>query len=116
MKVNTFKKYPFTADLYTFYKSTDSTGQPILTYQLARNINIGITASGFGRMYVFFKAEDNDAVAQCQLQVVKDVNGTELRPGGTWQLSSCEAYMNQWGEVQGYKGQATFLGSTTGTV
>lgn len=114
MKVNSFKKYPFTVDLYTFDKSTDATGQPVLTHHLARTINVAVSSSGFGRMYVYFKPEDSDAVAQCQLTKLKDNNGIELRPGGYWSLAFCEPYMNLWGQIQGYKGQTTFLGTDGG--
>lgn len=114
MKVNTFKQYPFTVDLWTFTKTTDTNAQPVLTHHFARTINVAITASGFGKMYVFFKAEDKDAVANCQLTNLKDANGFDVRPGGYWSIATCDPIINMWGQVSGFKATTTYLGSDGG--
>lgn len=116
MKVTSFKRFDFTADLWTYTITRDSTGGAIYNYVFNRNVKCRATASGFGRMYVSFQLSEDDVVNNCQLANFKAPDGSELSVGGVWQLAQVQPTFNTFGYLEGYKGVANYIGTTTGTV
>jgi hypothetical protein len=116
MKVTSFKRFDFTADLWTYIITRDSTGGPIFNYSFNRKIKCRATSSGFGRMYVTFQLSENDVVNNCQLANFRAPDGSELSTGGVWQLASVQPVFNSFGYLEGYKGIANYIGTTAGAL
>lgn len=112
MKVDAFKKkdYSFTADLYTFTKTTDAAGGNVNTYTLARTIQFAAVTSVFGKMTVYFQDADADITLNCQLQKVKDKSGVEMNPGFIWLVEQVAPNINMWGHREGFRGRVSFFG------
>jgi hypothetical protein len=110
MKTNTFKKYEFTADLYTFSVSQDAEGGDIRSYQFERNISLSGSTTGLGRMFVFFKSSEDDVIELCQLFNFRDAGGNEIRTKGVWMLTNVEPLFNIWGHREGFKGRLEYVG------
>jgi hypothetical protein len=113
MKVTSFKRFDFTAGLWTYTITRDSTGGAIYHYVFNRNIKVRATASGFGKMYVYLQLTENDVVDNCQLTDFVGPDGSEIMKGGVWQLTKVEPIFNTFGYMEGYKGQATYAGTTS---
>lgn len=113
MKLNTFQRHDFTANLWRFQATTDGSGGTVRTYFLDRNINVRVVTSVAGRLFIYFMDSEHDAVNKCLLYNLKDASGTEVRDGGVWELDKCEPNMNVWGLREGFKGIANYLGSET---
>lgn len=108
MKINTFKHFKFTADLWTFTTTLDSQGGEIKHYTFNRNISLRAATSTAGRLFVFFKETEGDVVVDCQLANFKDANGVVMRPGGVYILSQVEPSINVYGVREGFKGVAQY--------
>lgn len=113
MKVDAFKKkdYSFTADLYTFTKTTDAAGGQVLNYKLARTIQLAAVTGMFGKMTVYFQDSEEDVVVNCQLQNLKDASGIEMNPGYIWAIDQFAPNINMWGHREGFRGRITFFGT-----
>jgi hypothetical protein len=111
MRINTFKSYRFTADLWTFVRTGDVGGGEVLNYSFARTINLHAASSSANRLFVFFKESEFDAINLCQLYNFKDVNGNEMRLNGVYELATVEPQINLWGAREGFKGVAHFIGT-----
>ena len=114
MKINTFKRYQFTADLWTFTLTFDATGGAIYNYEFNRNITFRAVSTTTGRLMVFFKEDDADATDRCQLANFRDSKGEVIRPGAIWMLNGVEPALNLVGQREGFRGYATFLGFDQG--
>jgi hypothetical protein len=111
MKINTFRKYTFTADLYTFLRSSDAQGGEVLQYFFNRSISMRLTSSGLGGKFsAFLLPEDDDVIAKCQLFNIKDETGKELIENGVYQVDSVEPIINVWGRLEGNKARVDFFG------
>lgn len=113
MKINTFKKYNYTANLWTYTVRTEGANQ-IRTYTYARNIDINVSTSSAGRLHVLFKDTEDDVILGCQLDNVKDENGVELRQNGVYEMGSVDPYVNVWGQIAGFKGIAIYAARDNG--
>jgi tRNA U55 pseudouridine synthase TruB len=62
MKIDSFKKkdYAFTADLYTFTKTTDAEGGEVDNYSLNRTISLIVVTGIFGKLTCYLQDAESD--------------------------------------------------------
>lgn len=110
MKIVTFKKFNFTADLYTFTVTTDGEGGDVRTYNLNREVKVHVAPSNQGRLFVHFKAEDDDIEVNDQLFNLSDPLGTQIAENAIYQLSLVEPLLDMFGRRIGFKARAELVG------
>lgn len=102
MRFNTFKKYPFTADLWDYTVTQDAGGIDIRTYFFVRSgQKLDIKTDMSTRLLVLF--EDTDLRPGVRLKNLVDAKGQELFVGGTYQLTTVEPIINMFGVRESYR-------------
>lgn len=99
MKLLTFTSSKYTADLYDYTTTQDSTGGNILTYAFDRPITLDASSDDSTELQVFFSEPFRAAQ---RLYRLKDRRGNELYPGGIWEFATIEPIINVFGYKDGY--------------
>lgn len=115
MDIFAFKKKEaqFTADLWSFTETTDSTGNNVFHYFFVRNISFTAVTSVFGKMTAFFNDTESDVKINCQLQKLKDAGGNEMNPGFIWLIDQYAPEINIFNRKEGYRARIKFSGLVT---
>lgn len=110
MRINTFRKLRFTAELWHFTTTRDAEGGEINNYFLDRVIRLNATTSGQGRLFIFLGPDDDDIVLKDQIMGLRDSNGTTVVQGGIWEVADTEPIFDMYGRRQGFKVRCEFFG------
>lgn len=108
MLFDTYKKYPYSADYFTYTTVTSADGSiserrysaSPLTFQLA------ISTSYVGDLIIISKTKLQNATRVSNLV---DKNGVEIYPDAVWQISSTMPRTSPIGLVEGYKYKAKII-------
>lgn len=108
MRLNTFKRYGFTADLYKYNITQDPTGGEIRTYYLDRQgLKCDVLSDGSSRL--LFTFDDSDVSPGDRLEKVKDRRGVEVFVDGVYQLSTVEPQINIYKTRESYRSRGNLI-------
>lgn len=106
--MNTFQRFRYTADLWNYTVVSDpADGHNTNVYSYARPITLDVTQNLQGRLGITFGEDASDVMLAARLHRVKDINGTELYPGGIYVLSLVTPNLNVFGVREGFRASAT---------
>lgn len=106
MKLNTFTGSRYTANLYDFEVTQDSSGGNILTYSFDRPVILDASSDDSTELQTFFSEPFK---AGQRLYSLKDRRGNELYPGGIWEFATIEPVINVWGYKDGYTARVSMV-------
>lgn len=106
-RVQAYKKYPFSADAWSFNTTTDGEGGNNLNYFLLRPITLDVVQDSFGRILCMFKDSEGDFKPSMRLLSLRDKNGLELYPNGVWTLDTFEPDITTYNLREGFRARAS---------
>lgn len=114
-KLSTFRTFPYTARLYNYTESTDSTGGINRSYNFVRVVKCDLTQGLFGRVTIVFDGSASDIMPNARLEQLRGKDGQEIYPGGIWTLQGIVPGITIFGTTEGYHGEAKLTHSTAVT-
>lgn len=104
MKLMTFTRFPYTADLYSANLVLDAGGNEQTVFEFYSSVEIGFAADPNAPRMVF-TARSPMAVGW-QLRSVKDKNGNEVLPGAWYSITSVEPVISVLGTREHFQMKA----------
>jgi hypothetical protein len=108
MLFDAYKKYPYTADYFSYTQVTlaDGTVTGNTYIGVPTQVQVAISTSFIGDLIIICKSKLQNAG---RIGNLVDKNGVEIYPGAVWQISTTMPRTSPIGLVEGYKYKAKII-------
>lgn len=115
-KLMTFRKLPYSGEIWN-YNITTVPGGEEKTYFLFKETKLDLGQNVFGKLNVFLPEDCEGIMLDAQLRNLRDKQGNEIYPDGTWYLTGVSPSLNLYGGREGFRAvaQLSFLVRTLAT-
>lgn len=108
MLFDTYRKFPYSADYFTY--TTVTTADGVVTEKrysaTPQTFALAISTSFIGDLVIITKTKLQNAT---RISNLVDKNGVEIYPGAVWQISTTMPRTSPIGLVEGYKYKAKII-------
>lgn len=111
-----FTKLTYTAKVYNYTQTTDSTATNTRTYAYFKDIKLDVQQTVFGKLNIILPDDSDDIMQRARLHEVKDKFGNEIYPGGIFELQGVMPIMTNFGKREGYRSVAQLYQQTLPSV
>lgn len=105
-RLNTFRTYKFTGDVYNYTTTTAVGGSTVYNYTFLKNIKIDLHSTSLGGVTMFFDEEAAEIMPRAQIRNIKDRTGQQMYPGSIWTLRGLIPSLTFFGTREGFQSEA----------